>query len=220
VKSKKQLMLAGAAAVVVVVFAWYQVIWTGQNTSIAKAEAAKAASATSAKGLATKADALEAAKTDTGRARLLQKLDAAVPAEPGLPAYLRWVNGLADETHVGLPSVTHTSPEPDTGVVLATGAAAAPIPPSGLNRVSLSFQATGAYDDLLEFLHRLDSAERLIVLDSVSITPNQGVASQVDPTADPTVTTVAPEPTLSATITAHMYSVNGLDTASSTGATP
>lgn len=234
-KSKKQMLLAAVAAVVIMVFAWYQVVWTGQTKSIAKAGAAKAASAAQAKQLGSRAAQLETAKADTSRAKLLEKLDTAVPEEPGLSAYLRWITDLADSTHVVVPTVGHSLPAPATGGDVAAAAAApggatatpaAPAAPGSLYQMALTMQATGSYENVLEFVHQLELSPRLVIVDSLGLSGGGAAAApsavaesvpaagSVSPAA-PT-TTVAP--TYTATITARMFSLKGLDSAPSTGA--
>ncbi len=239
-KSKKQMLLAAVAAVVVMVFAWYQVVWTGQTKSIARADTAKAASAAQAKQLGSRAAQLETAKADTSRAKLLEKLDTAVPEEPGLSAYLRWITDLADSTHVVVPTVGHSLPAPATGGDAAAAAAApAAAPPAGATatpaapaapgspyQMALTMQATGSYENVLEFVHQLELSPRLVIVDSLGLSGGGAAAApsavaesvpaagSVSPAA-PT-TTVAP--TYTATITARMFSLKGLDSAPSTGA--
>jgi hypothetical protein len=237
VKSKKQLVLAAVASIVLISFAWYQLVWTSQAKGIATARASQAKAAASAKQLGARASQLEAAKSDPTREALLQKLDAAVPASPGLPAYLRWINELADQTQVLVPTVSHSAPAaaapgaaqlapapvaPAANGAAAPGGSPAPVAPAaGMSQLSLTIQASGTYANVLEFLHRLDSAERLIVIDGVSLAGGgaNGPAAATTP-ADPTASVTGQvEPSVTATITAHMYSVNGLDAAPTTGAT-
>lgn len=232
-KSKKQMILAAVAAVVIMVFAWYQVVWTGQTKSIAKADAAKATAAAQAKQLGSRAAQLETAKADTSRAKLLEKLDAAVPEEPGLSAYLRWITDLADSTHVVVPTVGHSLPAPATGGDAATapaaptaatpgGATATPAAsaaPGSLYQMALTMQATGSYENVLEFVHQLELSPRLVIVDTLGLSGGGGgaaAASGAGP-ADLAAPTTTVAPSYTATITARMFSLKGLDSTPSTG---
>ena len=236
-KSKKQMLLAAVAAVVIMVFAWYQVVWTGQTKSIAKADAAKAASAAQAKQVGSRAALLETAKADTWRAKLLEKLDVAVPEEPGLSAYLRWINDLADSTHVVVPTVGHSVPAPATGgdaaaapvapTAVAPGGAtatpAAPAAPGSLYQMGLTMQATGTYENVLEFVHQLELSPRLVIVDSLGLSGGGGAAAAgsapaaADGTGSATASTTTVAPTYTAAITARMFSLKGLDSTPTTG---
>ena len=91
--------------------------------------------------------------------------------------------------------------------------------------MALTMQATGSYENVLEFVHQLELSPRLVIVDSLGLSGGGAAAApsavaesvpaggSVSPAAP---TTVAP--TYTATITARMFSLKGLDSAPSTGA--
>jgi Tfp pilus assembly protein PilO len=86
----------------------------------------------------------------------LQSLQLALPNTPALSAFIRDANGIASASGVQWQSVTHAPPAP--GV-------------SGVMSITVAMQVQGTYGQILDYLGRLASMKRLLVVDNLQLSP-------------------------------------------------
>ena len=127
--------------------------------------------------------------------RIIQ-LTEAVPEKAELADFLATVNALATKYHVTIDSISQTPPTKSTAVAPppapakagGSGLPANTVPaPIDASAMSVALSAQGTYENVMAFMHGLDTLPRLVVIDSVSLTP-----AQIDPSA--TATTSLPNP--------------------------
>ena len=240
-KSKKQLILAALAASIVIVFAWYQLVWTSQSTSIANANAQRTKSVASAKSLKLRINQLEAGKqAQIDQLGLLAKIDAAIPADPQLADYMHNILKVAKDNSVTLTASQHAqatangaaAPVPATTattVAAKSGAKAAssgatPAPQAAAPvagpfvSTGITLTVDGTYEHILAFVHALDTQARLIVVDSVSLTAG-GATASIDGGSTPSTSVPASDAPLTASIAAHILSTGAVAATTNQGGT-
>jgi len=136
----------------------------------------------------------DAAHASTFKARLAA-LKHAVPETPELANFLRDANGIAVASGIQWQSVTHAPPTPGE---------------AGTASIAVGIQIKGTYEQVVDYLTRISSLRRLLVLDNVQFTATAATAA---PGATPGATPGAGEstgpfsggPVLSVTIAARMF---------------
>ncbi len=131
-------------------------------------------------------------------ARLLE-LSRALPSEPDLAGFINGAHEIALDAGIDWISVAPAQPT-------ETGGA----PPT----INLSIQIEGGFFQVLDYLNRLEDFGRLVIVDSINITTGAtgGGEGTTDSTTPPTATGA---PSLSATLTARMFTLSTLSAAGS-----
>jgi Tfp pilus assembly protein PilO len=140
---------------VLVVALWWTMLLKPTRAKVAKAK--KDATAQEAK-LAPLQQQLSQAQRDAAHAAefkaQLESLQLALPNSPALAAFIRNANGIASAAGVKWQSVTHATPTPGLG---------------GVQSISVSLQVQGPYGHIIDYLSRLASLKRLLVVDNLSL---------------------------------------------------
>jgi Tfp pilus assembly protein PilO len=146
----------------------------------------------------------------------LRTLKAAVPDNPDLGEFILQANEIATASGVDWLAITPSPPVASTG--------------SGPNStIGLSIQVEGGFFQVLDYLNRLEDLDRLVIVDSVSISTG-GSGSSTGSSASSTGSTdtsgsSSSDPTLSVTLTGRMFTnaeaapVAGSSTGSSSSGT-
>jgi len=112
----------------------------------------------------------------------LERLQLAMPDRAELARFIRSIDAIREQTGVRLMSVAPSEP----------------IAVSGVGTIQMGIQIDGDYFDVMDALRRLEDVDaigRLVVIDSISLTPSGGDAG---------ATGIGPPP-VSATLTARMF---------------
>jgi hypothetical protein len=172
-------LVAGAAAIVVVA-AWYLMLWSPQSRSLASAHKAHAAAESQIGQLQGQVGGLEALvrQIPTDQAKL-STYSAAVPATPSLDSALVQIQRAATASRVSVSSVS-----PGSAAGTATGVTASSATPatSGTPSLSLSLAvmapSAGQLESFITDLTNLALTPRVFVLDHVQYSgPGQTSAS-------------------------------------------
>jgi Tfp pilus assembly protein PilO len=167
---------AGVLAAVLIVAAWWVFLFSPARSDAKKVESEVKAAKAKSLSLETEQKQLEDLEK---RAPQIQadrdRLRNAVPDQPELASFIEQANQLGIDTGVKWVSVSPT--EPGAGAAAGT--------------IQVSMQVTGGYYQVLDFLNRLESIPRLVVVDQVSLTAS---------TAD-----AGGPPQLNASLTARMF---------------
>lgn len=194
------------AAGLVVVAAWFLLLWAPRGADLDDARDREAAAEDRASQLEVRLAQLEDA--DRRRPELLadgQRLAAAVPAAAELAEFLLAADRAAEEAHVEFVSVA-----PSPAVAAATG---------GPTEIPLAIEVGGDYFSVLDYLDRMLALPRLVVLDTVDVSASgEGAelalsitgrmfstgppATTADGTLAPTTPTTVPAPASTETIEA------------------
>jgi Tfp pilus assembly protein PilO len=154
--SRRQLAVLGGLTAVIL-FAWFTFLWSPKGAELRTARDRQAAANEQASQLQLRLDRLKDAQR---RAPEIQAtvagLRAAVPATPDLAQFLLDTNDAATKAGVAFLSVSPSLP-----AARATGP----------TEVQVSLNVKGGYFHVLDFLDRLLDLPRIVVLDTVSVTP-------------------------------------------------
>jgi Tfp pilus assembly protein PilO len=119
----------------------------------------------------------------------LQSLQLAMPDSPALAAFLRDANGIADAAGVTWASVSHSAPVPGNG---------------GVQSITVGLQVQGTYGQVVEYVSRLASLKRLLVVDSLQLATSTNAAAGGD-TGQSSTGPFSGGNQLTATISARMF---------------
>lgn len=164
--------LAGAAGAVVVLLAWWFLLWSPQRDRLADARDRRQAAEDQAASLRLQLRRLQdlQAREAVVRSRL-ERLRVAIPDQPNLAQFILEANEAATRAGIEFLSITPTPP-------------AAPAPPQGgrqgaraggpAGEIRLSMTITGGYFQVLDFVNRLDDLPRLVVIDAINVSGGDG----------------------------------------------
>lgn len=156
----RRALVFGAVGSVVMLLLWYFLLWSPQQSEIQAAQERTAAAETQAANLEAEIQRLQAAQRDEPlkQARRAQ-LQAAAPDDPALGQFILDVNAAAGASGIEFMTISQTPPAPAEG--------------GGLSQITLQFSIAGGYFQVLDFMNRLTDLPRLVVIDSVNLTPGE-----------------------------------------------
>lgn len=159
---KARLALVGIGASILLIGAWFFLLWSPASDDLDKAKDDRAAEVKRADELEVR---LAHLKNLESNAEVLERdralLAEAIPSADLLDQFILQVNERAARSGVAFVSV---SPQQPGAAGAAPGAAA-----SGPTSVGLQIQATGDYFQLLRFLEELRDGPRLVTVDTFSL---------------------------------------------------
>jgi Tfp pilus assembly protein PilO len=149
----------GALVALVLVGAWWKLLWQPQGAAIAKAHKQTTAASTNLYAVEQTVGHLRHLQLISPKLTALeQKLSAAVPATDDVDQFLLTLNALTQQTDVTVGSITLSPP---TAV------------PGSLSTIGAHFTVTGDYFAVQGFLDALRATSRIIVIDSLAEGPAQ-----------------------------------------------
>lgn len=164
---RRRLLVVGGVAAAVLA-AWFLLLWSPKGDQLTQAEERTATAELEADNLELRlARLLAAEKNSVALTATADRLEEAVPGEAAVADFILQANEAATESGVDFVSVTPAPPATST----VPGVAA---------EVKLSIQATGGYYRMLDYLERLLALPRIVVLDSVSVTPSGDGPGETD----------------------------------------
>jgi Tfp pilus assembly protein PilO len=135
----------------------------------------------------------------------LQSLQLALPNSPALAAFLRDANGIASAAGVTWQSVSHSAPVPGLG---------------GVQSITVGLQVQGTYGQIVDYLSRLASMKRLLVVDSLQLsTSTSGAPGSNSGTSSASTGPFSGGDQLTATISSRMFATPDAATAAASGTT-
>ena len=197
----RRALIFGAIGSILMLLLWYFLLWSPRQEAIQAAqqrtEAADAQSAT----LEAEIRRLQQAQRDEPlkQARRAQ-LQSAAPDDAALGQFILDVNAAANASGIDFMTISQTPPTPSEG--------------GGLSVITLNFSIAGGYFQILDFMNRLTDMQRLVVIDTVSLSPGEAgrlsvslgtrmftTATGISPptTAAPPTTTTVPSGTTETT---------------------
>lgn len=193
----RRAVIFGVIGSLVMLLLWYFLLWSPRQSEISAAEQRTAAAETQAATLEAEIQRLQAAQRDEPLKQARRaELQAAVPDDPALGQFILDVNAAASASGIEFMTISQTPPAPsETG---------------GPSTIALNFSVAGGYFQVLDFMNRLTDLPRLVVIDTVNLSPGEGgtrlsaslgsriftTATGIDP---PTTTTTAPAETTTTT---------------------
>ena len=210
----KNLMVSVLAGVLVVAL-WWTMLLKPTRAKVAKA---KTDTQTQEDKLAPLQRQLAQARQDASHAAefksQLESLQHALPDTPALSAFIRDANGIASAAGVQWQSVTHATPAPGG--------------PGGVLSITVGMQVQGTYGQIVDYLGRLASMKRLMVVDNLQLSPSTSAAGAASANAsanggaNPANASTGPfsgGDQLTATISARMFATPSAAAAAAAGTT-
>ena len=158
--SRRTILVAGGA-LVVVILAWFVLLWGPQGGRAADADARREAAAGTNMQLEANVARLQAGQAALpGLQADLETLRTAVPDVPNLAQFILDANDAATASGVDFLSIAPTPPAASADALL---------PPA----VGLNISVNGGYFQVRDYLNRLNDLTRLVVVDTVALTPGE-----------------------------------------------
>ncbi len=173
-----------ATGVLVVMFGlWYVFGFRSQSNELDAARAAEDQARTTNEQLELRISQLKVSRKNMPKlSAALERLRRAIPEDPNLAEFILQANEIAEASGVDWLNIAPAPP--------ATGAAAN-LPAT----VGLNITVDGGYFQVLDYLNRLSELPRIVIIDSLSLTPGEAEASGA--------------PRMSAVLTGRMFSTKG-----------
>lgn len=186
--SRAKILIAAGIGVAVVV-AWFFLYYSPKGDDLSAIDEDLDQAMVEESELETQLALLQRLEEEApAREAALRRLNAAVPVQPDLDVFIVEANEIADLAGVDWLSVSPTPP--------AAGAAA------GVSVISMSIEIEGGFFQVLDYINRLEDVERLVIVDSLSISTGGGAdGGEGEQVTD----SGSGAPTLSVTLAARMY---------------
>ena len=153
----RRVLLVAAGGGVVVLLLWFFMLWSPRSSSLSDAQDRRQQAQDEADRLELRLRRLLTLQDQAPELRSeLEDLRAGVPDDPNLAAFILEADDAASQSGIDFVSISPNEPV----------AADAPGGPAVIN---LSISAIGGYFQTLDFLNRLADLDRLVVIDSLSI---------------------------------------------------
>ena len=174
-------LLVAAGVTAVLGLGWYQFVWQSQGAAATKAESAVQSAQDRTSKLHTQVSSLERTKAEVAaRGGLKDQLDKAIPATAELSSLVKQLQAVAAQREVTLTQITNggiiAPVDPaSTPTTTVAGAAKSSAAPSGApaSSILLTLALNGDYPKVMSFINDLSALPRLVVLDSVMMSPVQ-----------------------------------------------
>ncbi|MEO6469952.1 MAG: type 4a pilus biogenesis protein PilO [Acidimicrobiia bacterium] len=151
---KRNALIAGAVGLVVVILAWYFIIYSPIGDDLSAAETSTASEQAKTQDLENTLARLAAqSKNSTRQEALLRKFDQAIPEKSNLAEFIIQLNKLATSSGIKFQSISPSPP--------AAGGSSSVI--------ALSINIGGSFFQVKNYLSQLERLERLVIVDGVSI---------------------------------------------------
>lgn len=161
----RRIMMITGAVLVVMIGLWYVFGFRSQSNKIDSARATEESARTSNQQLELRISQLKAARKSTPKlTATLERLRRAVPEDPNLAEFLLQANGIAEESGVDWLNVAPLPPAVSETPTLPA-------------KIGLNITIEGGYFQVLDYLNRLAELPRIVVIDSLSLTPGEAEAS-------------------------------------------
>jgi Tfp pilus assembly protein PilO len=157
----RRTMVGAGVALVVVVLAWYMLLWGPQGGRADDADARREVAAGTNMGLEANVARLQAGQAALpGLQADLETLRSAVPDTPNLAQFILDANDAATASGVDFLSIAPTPPAANADPLLSPA-------------VGLNISVNGGYFQVRDYLNRLNDLPRLVVVDTVALTPGE-----------------------------------------------
>lgn len=161
--------LATTGAALVLLVAWYFLVWSPQGHKLAAARKEHASAVAQVGQLHTQISSLQALERQisTDKAKLTE-YTANIPDTPQLASALHQIQAVATSSGVTMSSISPSGPP------AATNGTANEEKLNGVPYLGFSISATGTYPQLMTFLTALDSMQRTLVVNSLALSGGSG----------------------------------------------
>jgi Tfp pilus assembly protein PilO len=193
---KRGMLIGLIAGGIVLVLLWYVVLFSPTSSDLKDTRDQVEEAQAQQQELENSVRRLQAlSENNVAQQAELQALRAAVPENPDLGEFILAANEIATASGIQWLSI---SPKPP-----AAGGGSGPN-----STIALSMQVEGGFFQLLDYLNRLEDLQRLVIIDSVTISSGevQDSGTTGDSSASSGSTSSTPsDPTLSVTLSGRMF---------------
>ncbi len=174
---KRNVLIAGAVGLVVVILAWYFIIYSPIGDDLSAAETSNASEQAKTQDLQNTLARLAAqSKNSTRQEALLRKFDQAIPQKSNLAEFIIQLSKLETSSGITFQSIAPSPPA-------ASGSSSV---------IALSINIKGSFFQVKNYLSQLERLERLVIVDGVSIAAGGDSSSSTGSSAsDTTALTVS-----------------------------
>jgi Tfp pilus assembly protein PilO len=156
--NRRMLSIYGGVCAVLLV-AWFLLLWSPKSSELSAAKTRRTAAEAQASELEARLARLQASLQRSPEPQSdLDRVRSAIPTTPDLPQFILDTDDAASKAGVNFLSITPAAPAPGVG---------------GPTEVRLSMMVKGEYQSMLAFLDNLLMMRRLVVVDQVTITPDE-----------------------------------------------
>lgn len=156
--SRKRILILGGACAAVAAL-WFLLLWGPQGGRLADAEDRQVAAESTNDELQLRLARLQAtARREPQLVAAIDQLRTAVPDGPNLPQFILEANDAASAADVAFLSISPSPP----------AASASPTLP---NQIALQITVSGGYEEVLDYLGRLEALPRIVVVDGLTLSP-------------------------------------------------
>lgn len=152
---KRNTLIACVAGFVVLVLAWYFVIYSPIGDTLTTTKASVATEQGKEQSLQADLARLNSQqKSASAQEALLRKFDQAIPKLPDLGEFIIQANNIADDAGIEFLSI-------------------APTPPSGTgasSTINLTISVSGSFFQIEDYLTQLEKLDRLVIIDGLTLT--------------------------------------------------
>ncbi len=175
---KRNALIAGVAGFVVILLAWYFIVYSPIGDTLSTTKTSVAAEQGKEQSLQADLARLNSQqKSSTEQEALLRKFDQAIPKLPDLGEFIIQANNIADDAGIEFLSIAPSPPA-------ASGAS---------STISLTINVSGSFFQIENYLTRLEKLDRLVIIDGLNMTTGGSDAASAGDT------------TLSVTLTGRMF---------------
>jgi len=179
----RRMLALGVLMAVLATAVWYFFLLSPRNTKIGELDDQLNTAIAEAGALRIAVAALQDVQNnDVAFLAAIGQMEAGIPEEPELAVFIEEITALAEANGVALQSIAPSEP-----------AAAAELP---VYEITVSLSMEGEYFEVLGFLFGLDDMERIVVVESISITAGAGGGVVEEPEETTTTTTSTTTTTL------------------------
>lgn len=179
----RKVLIGTAVAAVVLVAAWWLLLWAPRSKDYKAAQASVTAAQSQVSQLQAQVARLRSLSAQSGALKTeLTSLDNAVPTGPDMANFILAANDASVKSGVNLTTIAPTEP------TAAQGSAAA----QGATPITVTMSITGGYYQMLDFINRLDSLPRLVMIDSVNASASNAGGPELNVTLKGRVFEVKP----------------------------
>jgi Tfp pilus assembly protein PilO len=149
------------AGAVVLVLLWYLVLFSPTSSDASAAKSKVAEEQRNQQELKNEIARLKELSANAPQQQAdLRALQAAIPQNPDLGQFILQANEIASSSGIQWLSISPTPPAASTGGANST--------------IAVSMQIQGGFFQLLDYLNRLEDLDRLVIVDSISVTAAGG----------------------------------------------
>jgi type II secretory pathway component PulM len=164
---KRFVPFIAAGLMLLIVAVWYLALYSPKSADLSKAHDDLTAAQGNQQTLKAQLSNLRGLEANRAKQQAsLQKLSAAVPPTPDLATFILQANDIATQAGVSWLQVSPGLPSGGNG---------------GPTQIALSMQIEGTFYQVYDYLNRLENMQRLVLVDSVSISSKGSAAGSPDP---------------------------------------